>query len=394
MKKIYIVVLIPLIVFGLIMCDNGVENEEPNISMTRTGIFIDSPVYNIGYRTESQNGVTDRNGAFLYNDGEMVTFFIGDLEFPTVMAQPQVTPMTLASTNDINNQIVINIARLLQSLDQDGIPSNGIEIAEEASAFAKPINFDVSTTEFENSPDVIYLVENTLITTDTLISIEETLEHLNTNLSVVGTWLFSDEIGELGGFTLFDDNRFMFFEAEGEEPNGMESGTYSYDAQNGTITFNVTFDNNDNGGINSTDDDENLNNYPVPIQVSFNHMTIIVPGNAGTAEREEFPFEKQSRGTGIAGTWLNEPSAEEPFGAVVLLEDGRFLYGEGAGEEPNGMEAGTYIYDSMSSTIAFNITFDSNSDGGISPYFNGLSMPAVLNGNILTVNGDLILNRQ
>ncbi len=50
----------------LIGCDNGVEGDDPDISITRTGILIDSPVSNIGYRTESQNGITDLNGAFLY----------------------------------------------------------------------------------------------------------------------------------------------------------------------------------------------------------------------------------------------------------------------------------------------------------------------------------------
>lgn len=394
MKKLYINALFLLSLIGLFGCDNGVEGDDPNISITNTGIFIDSPVSNISYRTESQNGITDLNGAFLYNDGEMVTFFIGELEFPTALAQPQVTPMTLAETNDMNNQIVINIARLLQSLDEDGVPSNGIGIGEGANAVAKPLNFDVSTTEFENSPDVIYLLENSLLPTDTLVSIEETLQHLNANISVVGTWLFSDEIGELGGFTLFDDNRFMFFEAEGEEPNGMESGTYFYDTQNGTITFSVTFDNNENGGIKSNLEDENLNNYPVPIQVSFNHMNIIIPEDA---ETQKITFDKQPVGTDISGTWLNEPSPMEPFSALVLLDDSRFLYGEGDGEEPNGMEAGTYIYDSMSGTITFNVTFDSNDDGGIAPESNGVSIPVELTNDKLIVGNEtesIILNRQ
>ena len=51
-----------------------------------TGVFLDAAVMNIGYRTASQQGFTNANGEFNYRPGEMITFFIGNLEFPPVMA--------------------------------------------------------------------------------------------------------------------------------------------------------------------------------------------------------------------------------------------------------------------------------------------------------------------
>jgi len=68
---------------------------------TSTGVFVDSPVINIGYRTETQNGVTNSRGEFKYFPGETVTFFIGDLEFPSVLADERVTPLDMADTDDV-----------------------------------------------------------------------------------------------------------------------------------------------------------------------------------------------------------------------------------------------------------------------------------------------------
>lgn len=50
------------------------------------GILLDSPVINIGYRAATQEGTTNAQGEFNFVEGETVTFFIGDLEFPDVEA--------------------------------------------------------------------------------------------------------------------------------------------------------------------------------------------------------------------------------------------------------------------------------------------------------------------
>ncbi len=76
--------------------DSGGSSELEPVTPS-TGTFIDSPVSNIGYRTESiPNGVTDENGHFDYLPGETLTFFIGDLEFPSYLPQETITPLELA----------------------------------------------------------------------------------------------------------------------------------------------------------------------------------------------------------------------------------------------------------------------------------------------------------
>ena len=386
MKIVFRFVLAALFFAVLTGCDEdsvSSDTDPPGV-IPKTGVFIDAPVSNIGYRTETQNDVTIENGEFLYFGGENVTFFIGDLEFPTVAAQTVVTPFTLAKTNDFEDQQVINIARLLQSIDEDGNPDNGITIPANASTIASAVDFDVPTTTFENSPAVINLVANSGSTNTTLIPIDDVISHLNRHLNMVGTWLIGSS---LTGLVLFEDGRFMWMEGDGEPPNGMEAGTYVHDLNAGTLTANVTFDNNEDDGIAPE-----LNGIAIPAVVSNSELTLIVTDSDGT---RILVLDRQPvGGMEIAGTWLmNEPTSE-PFSVLVLTEDNRFFFGEGAGEEPNGMEAGTYVHDLNAGTLTANVTFDNNGDDGIAPDWNGLAISATVNDSILTLDGSIILNRQ
>lgn len=51
-------------------------------SATSVGVFLDSPVAGINYRTESQSGQTDAQGRFNFVQGETVTFSVGRSLFP------------------------------------------------------------------------------------------------------------------------------------------------------------------------------------------------------------------------------------------------------------------------------------------------------------------------
>ncbi|MEZ5660924.1 MAG: hypothetical protein R3E83_21145 [Burkholderiaceae bacterium] len=126
-----------------------------------TGSLIDSPVAGIGYRTATQSGVTDASGHYRYLPGETVTFFVGAVTLPPVPATGTVTPFDLAGTSDTGNQIALNIATFLQSLDSDANPSNGISIPEQAAALAVGgIDFNVSTTHFAQNVNLRNLVRD------------------------------------------------------------------------------------------------------------------------------------------------------------------------------------------------------------------------------------------
>src|SRR5690554_8125538 len=96
----------------------------------QTGIFVDSPVAGISYKTDTQSGVTSAFGEYNYLPGEKVTFFIGALEFPPVTASGIVTPADIAEDNET---LQYNILQTRPSRDADGDPSNGIRTMEVAA---------------------------------------------------------------------------------------------------------------------------------------------------------------------------------------------------------------------------------------------------------------------
>lgn len=144
----------------IILTGCGGDDSSFPISNNSTGVFLDGPVTNIGYKTDTKQGETNPLGEYEYLTGESVTFFIGDLEFPTVKASGVVTPLELAGTTDTSNPVVVNMIRLLQTLDKNADHSDGIEITEAAIAAATQVDFTLTVADFEISPAVIALITN------------------------------------------------------------------------------------------------------------------------------------------------------------------------------------------------------------------------------------------
>lgn len=158
--------------------DVPTDDVDPGESAILNGVFIDSAVAGVNYNTESQSGSTDDSGAFTYSAGEQITFSIGTLLLPSAAAQNVISPVDLAVGSDDTAATITNIARLLQSLDLDGDPDNGIVIPPDAAQSAAPIDFDVSVENFENDAAVINLVANSGSSNTTLISAAEANAHL------------------------------------------------------------------------------------------------------------------------------------------------------------------------------------------------------------------------
>ena len=103
-----------------------------------SGTFVDSPVNGLNYvgNPSGTSGVTGDNGTdggFTVEDDDTVTFSISGLTLGTSQAVGSgavVTPAELAGNRlNASNARALRIARLLQSLDEDGDTSNGITIS-------------------------------------------------------------------------------------------------------------------------------------------------------------------------------------------------------------------------------------------------------------------------
>ena len=96
-----------------------------------TGQFGESAVGNVAYSTSSGlSGTTDVQGKYSYRAGDTVKFSIGKIVLGQGPAGSLVTPIGLVNgATDFDNTDVVKILQLLQTLDDDLNPANGINIA-------------------------------------------------------------------------------------------------------------------------------------------------------------------------------------------------------------------------------------------------------------------------
>jgi len=187
---------------------SGNSNDSDSTSLL-TGVFLDSAVSGISYTTESQSGITNTAGEFRYVAGETLTLSIGNLPLPSVLAMDSLSPLDLFNTNDVSDIRVVNLSRLLQSLDVDGDPSNGIEISESVSAATTSTSIDFSQDQetFENNVDVINLVANSGSSNAVLITADDAILHLQNTLATVGDL---ETLDKTAFSNLISGNTFVF----------------------------------------------------------------------------------------------------------------------------------------------------------------------------------------
>lgn len=193
--------------------DKGTETQAnliPTPPTTYTGIFLDSVVDGLNYKTASQSGQTNGLGEFTFQEDEMITFSIGGIELPSTPAALYLTPLELYQTNDINKIEVVNLLRLLQSLDLDGDASNGIEITESTHQLAANFNIDFSASNFDQK--VAELVSQSGAANQELISATMAIEHFQLTLSQISNNNLTtcttthEKVGHSGFFNTFAHN--------------------------------------------------------------------------------------------------------------------------------------------------------------------------------------------
>ncbi|MBL79634.1 MAG: adhesin [Nitrosomonadaceae bacterium] len=148
--------LIAFVIF-LVACegrdDNGsssVRNSGIQLAGATTGKLMDAAVSGVNYSTSSKmTGITDEHGTYKYNHGDTVEFKLGSLVLGETKASAIVTPINLAGGHIPRLQ---NLLVLLQALDSDSEPGNGISISEvAAAAVGADINLDDDPKKFAAS---------------------------------------------------------------------------------------------------------------------------------------------------------------------------------------------------------------------------------------------------
>lgn len=174
------------------------------------GQLVDSAVFGVNYKCgDGSTGITKKDGNFTCSSFP-ITFKIGELKLGSINKinplDRVVSPQDLAgvSRNDLNDAKVLAIARLLQSVDKDHNPDNGIEIDNKIrESFKKSINFskDKLNSYVNDINDSHYV----------LVSEDKALQHLKKSFSSKQNYLFYGNVdpkglGSLKSARLFGSN--------------------------------------------------------------------------------------------------------------------------------------------------------------------------------------------
>ena len=120
MKKINLIGLSIVSVAILAGCGGG--GNPLKKADTGTGYYVDSAVEGVNYKCGSQTGTTDKDGKFTFEKGADCTFSIAGITLRKV-SKDNLAEGKKVLENDLE------VARFLQSVDNDGDASNGIQIA-------------------------------------------------------------------------------------------------------------------------------------------------------------------------------------------------------------------------------------------------------------------------
>jgi hypothetical protein len=122
----------------------------------KRGHFVDSPVGGVSFSTPTGSGVTDESGGFDYFPSERVELAVGSVHLGTPLADHKISPLDIFEAADTDDNRVINMARLLQSLDADGEPQSGISITD-------PVIACLNTAMDNLGYDTLYFTEDGMV---------------------------------------------------------------------------------------------------------------------------------------------------------------------------------------------------------------------------------------
>lgn len=195
------------------------DNDDDNSTPVNTALFVDSGVAGLNYNSPSHQGTTNTLGAFPYEPGETTTFSFEGLTLGSITIPAgtgTLTPLDLFNTDDMNDQRVKNTLVLLQNLDSDGNPQNGITLQPFPQGGEEDIsglNLAADSADFSSallSAAFPYTPERELISEeDALAHFEQSLIAINAGLQLTGTWLERNDNGEIRYKYTYESNGNM-----------------------------------------------------------------------------------------------------------------------------------------------------------------------------------------
>ncbi|TLS70159.1 hypothetical protein [Photobacterium damselae] len=166
--------------------NNGGSVTPPTPEGKVTATFVDKEVAGLQYKcTSGETGTTGSKGEFVVTKNTRCTFSVNNLELGSTIVseknQKAITPYDIAKNDNVKN-----IAALLQTLDSDSNPENGISLTDLDSELVLPSTLLTTTDEKAFQQTLSQLLPNKKI-----VSFDDAHKHLQNTLS---------DMGELRGY--------------------------------------------------------------------------------------------------------------------------------------------------------------------------------------------------
>ncbi len=169
------------------------ENRSTLVIVIGDGQLIDGPVQGVSYVSGSLSGITGSGGEFQYEVDNSIRFFIGDIALgEATPGKAIITPLDLVPGGTLETPAVINIARLLQSLDSvpgDGrisVPGNlrsaAVQSNENVAASIRFLDFADETAFANAASQLIATLTASYPFTAVLVDPDSAREHLSQSI--------------------------------------------------------------------------------------------------------------------------------------------------------------------------------------------------------------------
>jgi hypothetical protein len=265
--------------------------------VTKTGYFIDSAVAGLEYTSGSTTGITGADGSFQYEEGQPVSFKIGSMNLGSVTVKnSRIFPVDLVSgAADETDTKVSLMAQILQTLDSDGNPSNGITITDKTRKAINQAIEVASADPTQTTAAINQLLANATADRATgpasaLINSADAKNHLNANLvkEFAGNWT--------GSFTGNDSGTCQVTVSQ----IGLISGTCT-----STLAGSFTI----SGRIKSSGNWQNASGATAaPSSAASSAASTATSNGSGSASTGAVFDGSFTRAGNAAGTWVNGSS--------------------------------------------------------------------------------------
>ncbi len=135
------------------------------------GFYVDAAIEGVEYSCGNQEGLTDANGTFTFEEGEECLFTLGGIPLREVDAKELTDQVTIFEDD-------LETAQFLQSLDQDNNADNGIEIGTEVLEHIKESNLTAIPVGEEELRSLLSELGDVEGFEGALVSLDEVQEHL------------------------------------------------------------------------------------------------------------------------------------------------------------------------------------------------------------------------